>query len=407
MFLALRRLAFTLALVGGALGSTTALAQCALPDNLDGGPCCAPASVNLPSFPIMGGDALWIAFDNCNTALQRPFCVTFGKPKPTVQAGGIVCGQYDIRIQLKDCGTTLLHWSGGLRATYSRTWQESQIPGALNLSVWRFIVNGDLIPTNNVPNNPLERPVSLNQYSRVYFSGHLDYAYDCFNNTWSVAWSLNHECDAVHHSAQSARPAPSAGFDPAKSYSIVGPGTTFVVAPTNTLISDGPINQGSLRWNNWAAAPAICTYREPAQGNFIAQGLYCLCANINPAAPQSVDSSVFAQGQCGSGVFPTPATRFTQKRIGFWSNPAVFPGVEHLLFDYGDMALINGCTGVVTHEWYEGPETIGGYFAVDVNGVPLDRQFEDLGSCNTSATNPSTRIGAPHVSYSVLNFNMP
>lgn len=405
MFAQVTRFALALGLAAGAF-SADAQAQCGLPDNLDGGPCCAPTAVNLPSFPAMSQQGLWICFDNCAPALQRPFCVTIGKPKPVAQAGALVCGEYNIRYQLKDCATGLLHWTGGVRATYSRTWFESTSAGTAPMTVWRFIINGDLVPTNNVPNNNCERPASLNNYSRVYFSGHIDYALNCATNTWSVAWSLNHECDAVHHSPISARPAPAAGFDPGKSFSIVGPAAGFVVAPNQTLISDGPITSGSMRWNNWAATPAICTFREPALGNFVANNQYCLCGPATAGA-QNVDSFVSAQSQCGSSVTPSPTGRFTQKRIGMWTLAGTFPGPEHLLFDYGELRLQNGCTGAGTIEWYEGPETIGGFPAFDAAGLVLGRQFEDLGSCNTSATNPARRIGAPHVTYSILNFNLP
>jgi hypothetical protein len=406
MFQQLSRFGLALGLAVGALATTPASAQCSAPDNLDFGPCCAPAAVNLPSFPAMNLDALWICFDNCGPAFQRPFCGAIGKPKPVAQAGAIVCGQYDIRFQLKDCATGQLHWSAGVRATYSRTWQESSSAGTVPTTVWRFLINGDFIPTNNVPNTPCERPASLNLYSRLYLTGHIDYALDCATNTWSVAWSLNHECDQVHHAPGTVRPAPAGGFDPGKSFTIVGPGSTFVVAPNNTLVSDGPITQGSFRWNNWAASPAICTFREPAQGNFIANTQFCLCGP-STAGLQNVDSTVFAQGQCGSAVGPTPNTRFTQKRIGVWTSPTTFPGIEHLLFDFGDLRLANGCNGAQTTEWYEGVETIGGWPAFDITGVALGRQFEDLGSCNTSPTSMARRIGAPHISYSILNFNMP
>ncbi len=384
------------------------LAQCGLPDSLDGGPCCAPASVVLPSFPQMANQsALWLCFDNCAPSLQRPFCATIGKPLPVKVGNQVVCGQYSARIQLKDCGTNLLHWSGGLRLDYSRTWTASQIPGALNLTVWRFLINGDLIPTNNVPNTPCERPASLSQYSRVYFSGHLDYAFDCFSNTWSIAWSLNHECDATHHTQQSARPAPSSGFDPGKSFSIVGPGIGFVPAPGGSAIATGAISSGSLRWNNWAAAPAICTFREPIGGNVVDFNPFCVCSTINPALGQFIDTLILAQGQCGSGLFPTPTSHFAQKRIGSWTNPAVYPGVQDLSFGFGEMALGNGCNGATTSEWFEGALTLGGYFAVDAQGLVLGRQFVDLESCNTSAGSAAPRIGAPHVSYALFNSNQP
>jgi hypothetical protein len=77
------------------------------------------------------------------------------------------------------------------------------------------------------------------------------------------------------------------------------------------------------------------------------------------------------------------------------------------LFDFGYLAYQNGCTGVLSQEWFEGAETLRGFPAVDFSGVALGTQFEDLASASTSAVNQATRIGAPHVSYYMLNFNMP
>jgi hypothetical protein len=406
MFSTLSRIALALGLAT-ALTTAPAAAQCG-PDNLDGGPCCAPASAVLPNFPkILGTDARWLAFDNCNLALNKLYCVDLGKPMPLSLAGAVYCGQYNIRLQLRDCPTGVLHWSGGLRAQYSRNWQESSIPGAVNLTVWRFIVNGDLVPSAAVPMTPLDRPASLGTYSRLYVSGHIDYALDCATGQWSVAWAVSHECDQIHHTPASARPAPAGGFDPAKSFSIVGPGTGFVPTPVNTPISNGPIVQGSIRWNNWAAGTNVCTYREPANGSLTALAAFCLCANVAPAAGQFINTFLTASGICGTQVMMTPNNRFTQKRIGTWNNPAVFPGIETVLFDFGSMQLVNGCTGAVTTEWYEGSETIGGFPAFDWAGTTLGRQFEDYGSCNTSPTSAAIRIGAPHVTNSILNFNLP
>jgi hypothetical protein len=82
MFSTLSRIALALGLAT-ALTTAPAAAQCG-PDNLDGGPCCAPASAVLPNFPkILGTDARWLAFDNCNLALNKLYCVDLGKPMST------------------------------------------------------------------------------------------------------------------------------------------------------------------------------------------------------------------------------------------------------------------------------------------------------------------------------------
>jgi hypothetical protein len=58
MFQTLSRIALALGFTA-ALATVPASAQAVCgPDNLDGGPCCAPAGVVLPSFPkILGTDA--------------------------------------------------------------------------------------------------------------------------------------------------------------------------------------------------------------------------------------------------------------------------------------------------------------------------------------------------------------
>lgn len=394
-----------LALAGFALAAQPAAAQCA-PDGLNGGPCCAPAAVNLPLFPQRPQEnASFICFDSCQPMLNKLYCARLGAPKPVKIAGAIVCGQYDIRYQLLDCATGAVVWSGSMRATYSRNWLENAVAGAVPMTVWRFILNGDLLPGPALPNTPCDRPSCLNQYARVYWTGYIDYALDCATGQWSIAWMLDHECDAIHHPAGSIRPAPAVGLHPSRSFSIVGPGATFVPASAALIQSDGPITQGAMRFNNWAATPAICTFEEPIQGAFVAQNQFCMCTTAGPG--QYISSFVQAQGNCGSSVNPSPLGPVLQKRIGGWTNPNVFPGNEFVFLDFGYLATTGACAGTVSQEWYEGVETIGGFPANDFAGVALGRQFEDFGSCNSSPTSAATRIGAPHVSYFVLNMNLP
>jgi len=96
-----------------------------------------------------------------------------------------------------------------------------------------------------------------------------------------------------------------------------------------------------------------------------------------------------------------------QKRLGSWTNPNVYPGVQTLLFDFGWLDYRDGCTGASTPEWFEGAETIGGYPAFEFTGVNLGRQFEDIASCNLAPSAPVPFIGAPHVVNYILNLNMP
>lgn len=388
-----------------AFAAQPARAQCG-PDGLDGGPCCAPAALNLPQFPSLSQDMRWLCFDGCQPTVNNLYCVKIGALLPVNMAGGQVCGQYTVRFTVSICGTNTVLWNGLTRASYSRTWREVT-PAGTGLQVWRFLLNGDFGATQNVPNTPCDRPGCIAGFNRVYFTGYIDYALDCATNQWQTAFALDHECDGIHHTAASARPAPAAGFHPSRSFTMVSPGATFVVSSTAAIQSDGPIIQQAMRWNNWAMAPAICTFEEPCQGNLAANNQFCFCTTA-AVAPQYLSTFVQAQSNCGSSVNPSPIGTFLQKRVGGWTAPGMFPGNEFLLIDLGFLAHSNACTGgAMTQQWFEGVETIGGFQAFDFAGAVLGRQFEDYESCNTSATNIATRIGAGHVSYYVLNFNLP
>jgi hypothetical protein len=160
-----------------------------------------------------------------------------------------------------------------------------------------------------------------------------------------------------------------------------------------------------MRWNDFAALPAICRFEERAQGLFQALNEFCICA---PAGPnQYVDTVVMANGACSSSLVPSALGPFLQKRIGGWTSATTFPGPEFVLFDFGWLATKNGCNGTGRDEWYEGGETLGGFPAFDWAGLALAPEFEDLGSARFSFTNPAVRIGAPHVAEYLLNFNLP
>ena len=388
-----------------ALIAPPASAQCG-PDGLDSGPCCSNAFVTLPQFPAMQTDVRWLCFNGCNTAQNIMYCANVGVPVGSGAGGQLLCGVYDIRFRLKTCGTTNFLWNGALKAHYSRTWNESSIPGTVNLQVWRFVVNGDLLPTTLLPTGICIRPACLNNFSRLYVSGYIDYAFDCVNGGWQTAFALSHECDSIHHAPGTARPAPASGFHGTRSWSIVGPGSTFVPSTaTGGPRSDGAITGESMRWNRWNPAPQTCAFDEPANGSFVAGNEFCFCSATGPG--QYINTTVVASGTCNSSVSPDPNGPFMQKRIGGWTSATQYPGQEFVLFDFGFLRHVNGCTGVNTTQWFEGAETVGGYFSVALTGLLLDPEFEDLGSCNNAITNPAIKIGAPHISDYQLQFNLP
>jgi hypothetical protein len=387
-----------------ALSAPPARSQC-LPDGLDGVPCCNSTQAVIPQIPGLQRDAAFICYDGCQVSQNVPYCVNIGPPIPMSVGGQTFCGAYNIRVRLRFCGTANFVWLGYVNAFYTRNWQETPAVGQ-TLTVWRFVINGDMLPTSFLPAGLCNRPSCLSQFTRVYFSGYIDYALDCATGAWQVAMMLSHECDSIHHAAGTARPAPAGGFHPTRSFTIVAPGATFVPSVTGPM-SDGSVTAEAIRWNNWAPAPApLCTFEEPVNGGFFAQNQFCFCTTAS-ASPQYISTLVDVVSTCGSQATPSPIGPFMQKRIGGWTAAASFPGLEFVLFDFGFLNYRNGCTALGTQEWFEGGETIGGYPAHGFTGLTLAPEFEDLGSCNNSTINPAVKIGAPHVSNFMMYLNLP
>ncbi len=384
--------------------ASSASAQVCAPDGLDQGNCCQPAGVVLPTIPAISMTAKFLCFNNCSPQINANLCVDIGAPQAVGAGGALVCGIYTIRYQIRVCSTGAVIWTGSMRAHYSRNWQESSIPGAVNLGVWRFLLNGDLVPTVNLPpGNPCIRPVCVSTFGRAYFTGYIDYAFDCNTGTWAAAWGLTHECDAIHHPLGSARPAPAAGLHPTRSFTFVGPGAGFTVT-NNIPPSQGTVVSEAVRWNNWAALPLICTFEERVLGTITVGTPFCFCSTA--VAPQYIPTLLTGTGGCGTNFASSTASPFLQKRIGNWTNPAVFPGLEFLLFDLGRVTYAS-CIGITTTEWFEGVETLRGYPAFDYNGNPLPFTFEDIGSSNRAPNNMAVWIGAPHLSQFIMNLNAP
>jgi hypothetical protein len=190
-----------------------------------------------------------------------------------------------------------------------------------------------------------------------------------------------------------------------RSYGFVGPGNTFAASSTNPLLNGGAITQQAVRAINWFLFPYTCNFEEAATGSFQPVSDFCFCSSTG--ALQYNQAFLVASGACGSAVTPSTLSLLMHKRLGSWTNANAYPGLETLLFDFGYLDYTDGCLGTAGPQWFEGSETINGYAAIDFTGGPIGTQFKDLGSCNQSPVSPATLIGAPHVVYYLLNFNMP
>ncbi|MBI3846954.1 MAG: hypothetical protein HY292_20205 [Planctomycetes bacterium] len=407
-----------------AVAGARASAQC-LPDNLNGA-CCQRADVQLPSFPAISQEIRYLCFDNCQSRVNGRLCVDVAAPRlATTGNGRVVCGLYLIRFTIHTCSPNRPQtlWSGSMRAQYSRTWLEAPVTGgASSLQVHRFLLNGDLTPSaflvSHFGSNRFAVPPCAAAFSQhVHFWGYIDYARDCGSPapTVEIAWALNHDCDAFEHAGGSSRPSPGSGpFHGGVSYGFVGPGPGFVVDTATLAPAAGANGAESVRRNDWTRLPSICVNEEPLQqASMSVIREACACSSNTGLPAQYVESALDVTGTCGS-AFHTDAVglgAFVQKRIGGWTNAAVFPGAESLLFGQGPLETTDACApGILVPRYYKGVETIGGFDAFTI-GVPiqgpLGRQFADVASANVSPNNPTTIIGAPYVSFYVLNVNFP
>ncbi len=391
------------------------LSQCGLRDNLDGGPCCTATSVVLPQFPSTSASVKYICFRDCGIRINGDVCVSINAPVPAQVAGTDVCGVFLIPYSIKTCGgnPTIL-WSGTMRAHYSRNWMaSSEEGGAPDTEVWRLLLNGDLIPSafliQRFASNPAVVPPCIAAFNnRAHFWGYIDYARNCRTGVFATAWALNHDCDSFEHGPTSARPG---AFHPGLSYDFVGPANGFVVDPSSPPLSFGGIAQEAVRKNDWAAAPAICLLEEPVQGVMDFGIPYCPCETGSSGGSQFLTAFLQAQGNCGTtlALAPNAPIPLVRKRVGNWTNGAIYPGVESLLLEQGFLTFNDGCgSGSLPDQYFKGVETLGGFPAFHIGPAltPLGQHFQDLGSANRSPGNVSPKVGAPYVTHYILNLNI-
>ncbi|MBI1850423.1 MAG: hypothetical protein HYR85_08780 [Planctomycetes bacterium] len=397
----------SLVLAAWGVAATPASAQCG-PDGLSG-PCCTPAGATLPAFPALTTDVRFICFESCQRRLDRPLCLVLGAPTAPVRGGGPVCGLYTIRATVKTCGTPgQVLWSGTLRAQYVRNWLEIDTFGN-QLGSWRFLLNADLVPSALVTaqTNPCVKPGCVSTFGRVYFSGYIDYAFDCINGRWLTSGALNHDKDFIAHASFTGRPAGAAGFHPTVSFDFVWPSANFVINPATIPFSQGTSNQGSIRRNDFPSLPAICRNRDPLAGATVVPGNQSCPCNPAVASAQYIDTLIRGNTVCNSSYISQPPPTvggFTQKRIGNWVAPQ-YPGDRFLLIDQGFATQVDACIGITSTEWFEGVETLHGFPATDYAGNVLGRQFEDWESSN--GVGGALLIGVPHVSWYMIELNMP
>lgn len=382
-------------------------AQCPMPDQLDGGACCALAAENLPPLPKFQHNALDICWRDCNVDQVRGVNARF----TPLQTSAINCGERQVRVQLYDPLSGLLTWSGTLRLVYSRTWMETGLPPANGRQVWRYLANGDLRPTVAAGPVPCPVPSCAPAFNAVRFTGYIDYAQTCnvFPAVWEEAWMLSHVCDGVDHAPGFAR---AGVFHPDRSYTFVGPAAGFVPGPVGPTEGTPGSPFEALRRRRFPASgttgAALCEFEERTQHSLLPQGQFCFCGPT--PTPQFFLGNLTAAGSCGTLV-TTPGgphlPGFLSMRIGAWTLPGAYPGVEELRWNAGNYDDFDPCTGALRNAVYFGVSTLGGDPAFQVTsagiGGPLPMIFIDQGTSILPGGLPLMNL--PYRTDFVLNLN--
>jgi hypothetical protein len=403
--MSLRTLLALLPLVG-ALASP-AKAQCALSDNLDGGPCCALTQATLPNFSAFSQNLLQVCWQDCGVSQVIPLTAKW-LPINIIQPGIVPpCGELRMRLDILGPGNVLF-WRGPMRLQYARTWATTGTAGAIS-QVWRFLVNGDLQaypPAGGPPCQTFPCLPAFNNKAR--FTGYIDFVHDCATPVLEYAWMLTHACDSIDHHAG----FPRAGvFHPNRSYSFVAPALGFVPGALQPIEGTPFSPFESVRGRTPTTAPVTlaCTFEEQAIHSLFPQNQFCFCGA--PGSNQFLTADVRIQTACGTNI-STPLVGpllpgYVSMGIGSWTNPAAYPGLQALRWNVAGYDYFDACTGAIQHEIFYGVTTIGGYPATQLSGglptVPLPPIFID--QANSVNAGGATTMNQPFNSRHIINLN--
>ncbi len=395
-------------LIPSQVGATTFI-----PDNLDG-PCCGQTVVNLPTFPTLTLQTKYVCWNNCNPGLSGTVLTTFA-PSPSP-----ACGIFFNSMTVTNLSGALTAWTGNLVMTYSRTWVESSIPGAApDHQVWRFIMNGDLQPSTALiggfGGNACVVAPCVGTYNRFHVQGYIDYALDCAGN-WSVAFAVDHDCDSFeHNNGFTCRPG---NFHPTRSYTWVGPAAGFV-CDTTVPTATGNLSCDAFRTFDFSMPLSqICQFEQPLLGGGIQNtNEYCPClaAGATQYKAQQFDAGTICQSTANTTTVG-PWEGLTGKSIGFWTDPAVYPGRETLHIERGHTSYTDNCTpvGLMSRPYFIGVQTQGGFTTAKITGVagggisitPVSDRLIDLGNATFPGMMSAPRIGKLSISDKMIQFNV-
>lgn len=355
-----------------------ASAQCLQPDNLDNTTVCGPAQTSVPQKPFQQ-QALGICWAGCSVGTTLPYTVQWSAPAlSNLNSAGLAsCAWYTARVRLLQ-GINVA-WDGTVQMTYARTWAEANTAGTAN-QVWRFLVNGDLRMASGNVASPCGIPACAPAFNgNMRVTGYIDYQFDCAASVWRRSWMLHHACDSIDHVPGYPR---AGAFHPGRSYTWVGPAAGFVPGAGATLEAGVNVSESLRRWDA-SVMPARCGAEEPiAVASINPQAMTCMCGG----GPSNYYEGILnVNGAWGTTISTFPgAAPFRSFPIGSWTNPAVFPGVEEVRWNFNEATFVD-CTGVGRNEAWFGVTTAGGDPAFSLNTIspsaPLPLTFID--QCNS------------------------
>lgn len=393
-------------LVSWSVFAVSSQAQCVLPDNADGGPCCEDTQLQLPQFPAFRTESLDICWRECQIENVGECIMEWTRPMASDVPGNCpVCGLFAARVRIRDASGAV-KWRGLARMTYSRTWVESS--GNERYQVWRFLVNADLRPTSAAGAAPCPLPPCANTHKRVRHTGYVDYALNCDSNEFSHAWMLTHGCDRIDHQPGFPR---GTSFHPGRSYTFVGPSAGFIPNPLLPIESGGGTFECVRRLT--LPIPGVrsrsCQFEEQIDYQLSPVDQLCVCGPTG-SPNQFTISDMFLGSACGSTLQTTGGPflpGFMSAGIGMWTDPNTYPGQEILRWNSGGYRYTDPCTGIPQDEVFFGVTTMRGYQAFQVTnaGVGPQLPFTFVDQANSKRKSGNTIMNMPFFSDHILNLN--
>jgi hypothetical protein len=295
----------------------------------------------------------------------------------------IFCGAYQTQITVTDgSGITLM--AGNVHLDYTRTWTEFNNNGD-ELQVWRMMAKTDLMLVGS--SAPCPVPICFAAAPTAFFYGHIDFAYNCNNGNWEIAFSLFHSCDRfIHDPTASSIPAP---HHPPTAYAIVGPDvSTNPFVPTILSPVTGPITGGAVR--RVAVPGTVCWFEDPLVAGSLGLNLQGCACPLSLTPPQYSTQPFSAIGTCGGSfasiLIPAPHSwwHMITTSLGTWTgvgSGTPYPGNENLWANEGFFFFTDGCTSTTRIESQYGVMTDSGFQVVPDTQRPwLTMRMIDLAS---------------------------